>query len=46
MFENRRKKLHKLGQLAFSLIFLQNTDLFEKYIQTLVRRTSSNFNTP
>ena len=30
----------------FSLIFSQNTGSFKKYIQTLVRRTSSDFKTP
>ena len=33
-------------RLAFSLIFLQNTGLFEKNVQTLIRRTSSDFKTP
>ena len=31
---------------AFSLIFSQNTGSFEKYVEKLVRRTSSDFKTP
>ena len=37
-FGNWRKRLHKLRP---ALIFLQNTGLLEKHVQTLVKRTSS-----
>ena len=37
-FGNRRKKLHKFRKIL--------SGSFEKYIQTLVRRASSDFKTP
>ena len=44
-FVNRRKKLHKLGQISprFSR---EIGDKFEKYVQMFLSRTSSDFKTP
>ena len=46
--ENIWKSKEEITQIrpVFSLIFSQNTGLYEKYVQTLVTRTFSHFKTP